>query len=259
MLDVWDEAITTAENLVATKERRTAWLRSQVLTGKVRLKGFNATWKSTKLSDVLTEHGDSSTGAEKVFSVSVHRGLVDQIEHLGRSFAAASTDHYNRVRPGDIVYTKSPTGDFPLGVIKQSKLDHPVIVSPLYGVFTPRSRELGTVLDALFSSPSAAERYLAPLVQKGAKNTMAVTNQQFLRGKLSLPTERQEIETLCRLVEAAQSELAGHRQEVALLRRQKRGLMQKLLTGTWRVPESIDGLLPGVDATGKLAKLEACA
>jgi len=29
------------------------------------------------------------------------------------------------------------------------------------------------------------------------------------------------------------------------LRLQKRGLMQKLLTGAWRVPESIDALMPG--------------
>src|SRR5436190_9187982 len=91
-------------------------------------------WGKRKLSEVLKEHSLKSTGKEQVFSVSVNKGLVNQIEHLGRSFSAASTDHYKRVLPGDVIYTKSPTGNFPFGIIKQSKVAKPVIVSPLYGV-----------------------------------------------------------------------------------------------------------------------------
>ena len=250
MLDAWDDAIATAEELIAAKKRRFDWLRAEVLTGKTRIRGFAAPWITTKLSKVMHEHGGSSTGAEEVHSVSVHRGLVNQIEHLGRSFAAASTDHYNRVLPGDIVYTKSPTGDFPLGIIKQSKLGHAAIVSPLYGVFTPASRELGNVLDALMESPSAAGRLLAPVVQKGAKNTIAVTNQNFLQAQLALPTDPEEITALSKLVDAARAELDVHMCDLSHLRTQKRGLMQKLLTGEWRVPASIDALLPKAEERG---------
>ena len=39
-----------------------------------------------------------------------------------------------------------------------------------------------------------------------------------------------------------------------LLRRQKRGLMQKLLTGEWRVPASIDRLMPGGAEAERLAE-----
>jgi len=244
LLDAWDEAIAVAERLVAAKMRRLDWVRAKILTGKIRLPSFDRPWKITKLSKVLTEHGETSTGLEEVHSVSVQSGLVNQIEHLGRSFAAASTDHYNRVRPGDIVYTKSPTGSFPLGIIKQSKLEKAAIVSPLYGVFTPASRELGNMIDALCASPSAAERLLAPVVQKGAKNTIAVTNKNFLTTLMHLPTDQREIEALSGLVDGARLELNVHQAELKLLRNQKRGLMQKLLTGQWRVPESIDALLP---------------
>lgn len=246
LLDAWDEAIAVAERLVAAKMRRLDWVRAKILTGRIRLPGFDRQWQTTKLGRVLTEHGETSTGLEEVHSVSVQSGLVNQIEHLGRSFAAASTDHYNRVRPGDIVYTKSPTGNFPLGIIKQSKLEKAAIVSPLYGVFTPASRELGNMIDALCASPSAAERLLAPVVQKGAKNTIAVTNKNFLTAQMHLPTDQREIEALSGLVDGARLELDVHRAELKLLRNQKRGLMQKLLTGQWRVPESIDALLPTV-------------
>lgn len=236
VLKAWDEGIAIAERLAAARRERFGWLRETVLGGRARMRGCTRSWRRIRLADVLHEHRETSTGVEPVYSVSVHQGLIDQIEHLGRSFAAASTRHYNRVMPGDIVYTKSPTGDFPLGVIKQSKIDREVIVSPLYGVFTPASRELGVLLDALFSSPAAALRYLTPLVQKGAKNTIAVTNTQFLQGTVSVPGDDRETVALASLVESALEEIAASDHEVEALRRQKRGLMRQLLTGELRVP-----------------------
>src|SRR5690606_15428732 len=140
----------------------------------------------------LSEHKLKSTGKEEVYSVSVHKGLINQIEHLGRSFAAESTDHYNLVRPWDVVYTKSPTGDFPYGIIKQSRVDKNVIVSPLYGVFTPETSELGYMLNIYFESKINVYNYLHPIIQKGAKNTINITNGTFLSKVLKLPVSQKE-------------------------------------------------------------------
>jgi type I restriction enzyme S subunit len=235
ILRTWDEALDKLTALRVANLRRRVWFRTHLFTGKVRLPGHSSEWKLVPLSDVLTEHGLVGTGGEEVYSVSVHKGLVNQIEHLGRSFAASETRHYNRVLPGDIVYTKSPTGDFPLGIIKQSRVDHEVIVSPLYGVFTPATHAVGVILDALFESPVATRNYLHPLVQKGAKNTIAVTNRQFLEGKLHLPMAPAEQKAIADVVNASHAELAGINAEIEALTRQKRGLMQKLLTGEWPV------------------------
>jgi type I restriction enzyme S subunit len=181
------------------------------------------------------EHGLKSSGDEQVFSVSVHKGLINQIEHLGRSFAAKATSHYNRVKPGDIIYTKSPTGNFPFGIIKRSGAKSDVIVSPLYGVFTPKTSYIGIILDAFFESPINAKNYLAPLVQKGAKNTIAITNKRFLEGRITVPSDVGEQNTLAAFVITAKSEIAIMQNQIVTLRHQKRGLMQKLLTGQWRV------------------------
>lgn len=235
ILRTWDDAIEKLEALRAANLRRRIWMRTHLFSGRTRLPGYTGEWRTVPLSEVLHDHGSKSTGAEEVYSVSVHKGLVNQVEHLGRSFSAANTDHYNRVIPGDIVYTKSPTGDFPLGIIKQSKIDREVIVSPLYGVFTPQSYALGVILDALFESPLAARNYLHPLVQKGAKNTIAVTNRQFLEGKLHLPMDPDEQAAIADVVNTSQAELACFDAEIQALTDQKRGLMQKLLTGEWRV------------------------
>ncbi len=235
ILRTWDEAIEKLEALRAANLQRRVWMRTHLYTGRTRLPGYTGEWREVALGEVLTEHGLQGTGAEEVFSVSVHKGLINQIEHLGRSFAAAETGHYNRVLPGDIVYTKSPTGDFPLGIIKQSKISAEVIVSPLYGVFTPVTRPLGVILDALFESPIAVRNYLHPLVQKGAKNTIAITNRRFLEGKLTLPMDAAEQSAIAAVVEVSRAELTAIEAEIEALTRQKRGLMQKLLTGEWRV------------------------
>jgi type I restriction enzyme S subunit len=236
LLRSWDEAICKIEQLITTKEMRRSWIRSQLLTGRLRIPGSQGEWRNLRLGEVLSEHGLKSSGNEEVFSVSVHKGLINQIEHLGRSFAATETWHYNRVTPGDIVYTKSPTGDFPLGIIKHSKTEKDVIVSPLYGVFKPTTPHLGVILDAFFESANNTKNYLAPLVQKGAKNTIAITNTRFLEGRIRVPINVNEQAILANLITAAKSEIEILLKEGEMLRRQKRGLMQKLFSGELRLP-----------------------
>ena len=139
ILETWDEAIEKLSSLIEQKKNLKKGLMQRLLTGKTRLNGFTQPWKEVKLGEVLFEHSQKSCENEAVCSVSVHKGVVNQVEHLGRSFSAANTSNYNLVHYGDVIYTKSPTGDFPYGIFKQSQQKSNVIVSPLYGVFTPKS------------------------------------------------------------------------------------------------------------------------
>jgi type I restriction enzyme S subunit len=238
LLSTWDEAIEKTERLIGEKEKRLDAYARDLFDSKSDNK--HKGWKVVKLKTVLTEHGDNSTGTEEVYSVSVHKGLVNQVEHLGRSFSAANTDKYNRVHYGDIVYTKSPTGDFPLGIVKQSYTEKDVIVSPLYGVFTPITFNLGIVFDFYFSSPARARNYLFPIVQKGAKNTIAITNKTFLSKTLHLPVSEQAQKDVAEFVYAAREEIDLLKQLADKYKAQKRGLMQKMLTGEWRVKLDVE-------------------
>ncbi len=188
----------------------------------------NPDWSERKLSEVLTEHGLKSDGSEQVFSVSVHKGVINQIEHLGRSFSAASTGHYKRVVPGDIIYTKSPTGDFPYGIIKQSKVSMPVIVSPLYGVFTPETTALGYIIDSYFESAENAFNYLSSIVQKGAKNTINITNETFLSKSLVLPTNNKEQQKIADCLSSLDDLITAETGKLKALKSHKKGLMQQL-------------------------------
>lgn len=186
-------------------------------------------WQYVPLASLLTEHGLKSSGSEEVHSVSVAKGLINQIEHLGRSYAAADTSNYNLVLPGDIVYTKSPTGDFPLGVVKRSAIDYNAIVSPLYGVFTPKSDELGRLIDKLFSDPSFSLRYLSPLVFKGAKNTINVTNDQFISGKFPVPSSERMLHKIIDFIVISDQEIAIAEKLIRSIRSRNDGIMQSFL------------------------------
>ena len=141
------------------------------------------------LRDILTERKELNSKGYDVHSVSVSKGVINQVEYLGRSFAAKDTAHYHVVHKGDIVYTKSPTGDFPYGIIKQSYIESPVAVSPLYGVYEPCSFEIGVFLNHYFCNPKNVFNYLHKLIQKGAKNTINITNQHFLDNTIRVPEE----------------------------------------------------------------------
>ncbi len=123
---------------------------------ELQRKGLSrGSWKKMHLSELLTERNERNTNLHQVFSVSVSQGLVNQVGYLGRSFAAKDTSKYNVVHYGDLVYTKSPTGSFPYGIVKQSLNRENVAVSPLYGVFEPNSLAVGEYL-----SPSCRTIYL---------------------------------------------------------------------------------------------------
>lgn len=231
-LSAVDEKIQQLTYKAALLEQYKKGVMQQLFSGKLRFKDENgeeyADWELRKMSDVLFEHKQNSTGNEEVFSVSVHKGLINQVEHLGRVFAAKNTGNYNLVKPGDVVYTKSPTGNFPLGIIKQSKIDKDVIVSPLYGVFTPETKGLGYLLNVYFESPINVNNYLASIIQKGAKNTINITNTTFLSKKIILPISKEEQNKIGSFLEHLDIKIEETIKQLNHVETYKKGLLQQM-------------------------------
>jgi type I restriction enzyme, S subunit len=195
---------------------------------QLRFPGFKAPWAHEPLSKVLKEHKLKNTTGRDVFSVSMEFGIVNQIELLGRSFAAADTSHYTIGRRSDVVYTKSPLKAFPFGIVKQCKFDGEVALSPLYGVFTPPNPHLGLMIEAYFESPNRSKDFLSPLCQKGAKNTLQITNTTFLSGRLPLPTQPAEQQKIAECLSSVDELIAAQARKLDALKTHKKGLMQQL-------------------------------
>ena len=224
MLSLLDERIAT-QNKIIDK------LQSLIKGIMVELQnqGVNkGTWKKVFLSDVLTERNERNTNLFQVFSVSVSQGVVNQVDYLGRSFAAKDTSKYNVVHYGDLVYTKSPTGSFPYGIVKQSLNLENVAVSPLYGVYKPKSIAVGAYLHEYFMSEINTHNYLHPLIQKGAKNTINITNQRFLENCVLLSTNINELLQISRLLRSLNNKIKYQQDILQQYQKQKQYLLRQM-------------------------------
>mgnify|MGYP000452117555 FL=1 len=224
LLTLLDERIATQNKIIEDLQS----LISGIIQNAIQ-KGLNDnTWEMIYLSKLLTERKEKNSNGYEVNSVSVSEGVINQIEYLGRSFAASDTSKYNVVRYGDIVYTKSPTGNFPYGIIKQSFQKHPVAVSPLYGVYEPCSNEAGCFLHYYFLSSIVTTNYLSPLIQKGAKNTINISNLTFLNNMVPYPKEEVGIRPIAALLRNVQIKLNIERLSLVLLEQQKTYLLRSM-------------------------------
>ena len=197
-------------------------------TPRLRFPEFTGEWEERPLSYFLFEHKTKSDGKSDVHSVSVSRGVVNQVEYLGRSFAAADTSKYKLAKPNDIIYTKSPTGDFPYGIVKMNKNPYNVIVSPLYAVYTPINKFVGYILDSYFESPVNTNNYLSSLIQKGAKNTIQISNDTFVSKVMCLPTDPDEQQKIAIFLSEIDSLITAQGQKIEALKDKKKGLLQQL-------------------------------
>ena len=179
------------------------------------------------LRDILIERHIKNIENYEVYSVSVSQGIINQIDYLGRSFASKETLHYNVVNYGDIVYTKSPTGDFPYDIVKRSHIQKPIAVSPLYGVYQPKNDYIGKYLHLYFKSPINTKNYLHRLIQKGAKNTINITNSHFLDNNVFIP-EKPELINIVNLTSAIEDKLVLASRMLDSLKSQKGYLLSKM-------------------------------
>lgn len=165
------------------------------LLPSLRFSGYKDTWERNKLEHHLNVSNEKNTegifGKEDVLSVSGDFGIINQIEFHGRSFAGVSTANYGVVNTGDVVYTKSPLKANPFGIIKTNK-GPAGIVSTLYAVYHPKENVYPDFIQVYFEQYARMNQYMHPLVNKGAKNDMKVSDANALKGDVVFPKVDEE-------------------------------------------------------------------
>ncbi len=213
----------------------------------IRFPEFKDEWKHTKLSELLSEskirNEDLKYGKDKVLSVSGELGIVNQIEHLGRSYAGESVHNYHVVENGNIVYTKSPLKANPFGIIRLNK-GEPGIVSTLYAVYAVNEKTAyGPYLDYYFSLDANTNRYLRPLVKKGAKNDMKINNEYVLHDPIFAPTLKEQTK-IASFLTSIDEKLKAQKQTKIFLEQYKKGVMQKIFSQELRFKDKHEEKFP---------------
>ncbi len=197
---------------------------------ELRFSGFTDDWEQRKLSEVLdivVNKNGNQFEKEDVLSVSDEYGCINQIKFQGRSFAGEDISNYKVVETGDIIYTRSPLKSKPYGIIKVVGKETG-IVSPLYIVNKPKDGYDSQFVYRLFDSPEKTNNYLSPLVRKGAKNTMNISNDEWLSGEIIVSPYYEEQKRIGGFFEMLDEAITLHQHKLDALKELKIGLLQQM-------------------------------
>jgi type I restriction enzyme S subunit len=247
ILSTWDEALETFDALIAAKDRQKQALMQQLLTGKTRVKGFDtsggktksdrfgvypADWKKVALSDIIDEVSARNAGGNglPVLSCTKHRGLVLSQEYFGKRVHAEDTSGYRVVRRGEFAYA---TNHIEEGSIGYQNLVDAGLVSPIYTVFKTKGEIDDNYLFRVLKSPLLLHFYQintsASVDRRGS-----LRYDEFSRIRIWIPSKPEQM-AIAAILDTADQELTLLRTQRQTLDQQKRGLMQRLLTGKKRV------------------------
>jgi len=197
---------------------------------ELRFPGFTDAWEQCKLNEFLSvsdlKNTEDKYNKKDVLSVSGDYGIVNQIEFQGRSFAGVSVSNYGVVETGDIVYTKSPLKLNPYGIIKTNRINNG-IVSTLYAIYKTKENCDSKFIEHYFNLDSRLNKYLKPLVNKGAKNDMKVSSENALIGEVCFPhiTEQKLIADFLDWLDVY---ITLHQRKLEHLQLQKKALLQQM-------------------------------
>lgn len=197
---------------------------------KLRFAGFTEPWKKRQLSYYLTVSKDKNKAGvytkEDVLSVAKEAGVVNQIQYQGKSLAGASLRGYDVILPNEVVYTKSPLRDQPYGIIKTNR-GNAGIVSSLYAVYKPLETVIPEFVEHYFDSDERLNNFLRPIVKKGAKNTLNISDEGILEAYVLFP-ERDEQAMIAKLCDLYNNIIQLYQLKVDKLRTLKSAMLDKL-------------------------------
>lgn len=228
ILSTWDEAIEQMRKLIDAKKSRKKALMQQLLKGKKRLPGFNEPWKKYRLGDLFEERREINYKSLMLLAITGSRGVIPASEIERKDSSNTDKSKYKRIAPGDIGYNTMRMWQ---GVSAVSDLEG--IVSPAYTICAPKENVDVCFIGHFFKYPpiiNLFRRFSQGLVS----DTLNLKFKNFAQITVKMPNldEQQAISKILRI---ADDEVKTLENELAAFEKQKRGLMQKLLTGEIRV------------------------
>ena len=228
ILSTWDKAIDKQTQLIEKLELRKKGLMQQLLTGKRRLPGFSEPWQTHKLQELFSERNETNRMDLPLLSITGDRGVILQIESEKRDTSNDDKSKYKRITKGDIGYNTMRMWQ---GRSALSGLEG--IVSPAYTIVVPNSKVDGYYMSVLFKQPRLVYDFWTHS-QGLVGDTLNCKYRDFGQVRVSCPSYIEQ-KAIAKVLTTADHEIELAQQKLELLRQQKRGLMQQLLTGKKRV------------------------
>ena len=228
VLGVWDEAIEKQARLIEKLALRKRGLMQRLLSAKLRLTGFSEHWKIHKLQELFTERNETNRTDLPLLSITGDRGVILQTESEKRDTSNDDKSKYKRIAKGDIGYNTMRMWQ---GRSALSGLEG--IVSPAYTIVVPNTDVDGYYMSVLFKQPRLIYDFWTHS-QGLVGDTLNCKYRDFGQVHICCPPLAEQ-KAITEVLTAADREIELAKEKLERLRRQKRGLMQQLLTGKRRI------------------------
>ncbi len=230
ILGQWDRGIEVLEKLIGAKEKLKKGLMQQLLTGKKRFPEFKGEeWREYRIGEIFTQRVERGNEHLPLLAITGSDGVIDRDELERRDTSNADKSKYIRICPGDIGYNTMRMWQ---GVSGLSSVEG--IISPAYTVCIPDKNYIDTLyISFLFKFHPIIflfYRYSQGLVS----DTWNLKFHHFSEIKVTLPSINEQ-KKIASVFNSADEEIDLLRKKLERLKDQKKGLMQKLLTGKIRV------------------------
>ena len=227
ILTLWDSAIEKQSQLIEKLELRKKGLMQQLLTGKKRLKGFEGEWKEVKLGELFTERNELHCDDLSLLSIG-QNGVYPQSESDKRDISNSDKSKYKRICPNDIGYNTMRMWQ---GRSALSSLEG--IVSPAYTIVIPQNGVNPLFISVLIKQSRTVYDFWTHS-QGLVSDTLNCKYPDFSQVKVLIPSLPEQT-AIATILTTADQEIETEKNKLEHLRRQKKGLMQVLLTGKKRV------------------------
>jgi len=246
ILSTWDKAIEQTRKLIDAKKSRKKALMQQLLTGKKRLPGFAKShryesyrffelpidWECTQIRDIATESSERNKNREDitVFACSKHRGFVKSSEYFGKRIFSQDTSNYKIIRRDWFGFPANHVEEGSIGLLQCHDIG---IVSPIYIVFNVSDCVIPEYLYAVLKTDTFRHIF-AISTNASVDRRGSLRWREFSLIRVPLPSLPEQ-QAITKVLSAADDEIIQEEHKLKAMKKQKRGLMQKLLTGTIRV------------------------
>lgn len=233
ILSTWDMAIENYKEIIKGFKLRNKGLSQQLLTGKMRVKGFEkANWSLVPIKKIAKDSSRKNPSDKEliVLSCTKYNGLVPSLEYFGRKIYSDNLTTYKIVSKGQFAYATNHIEEGSIGY--QSKYDE-ALISPMYTVFQTDETVNDNFLFRVLKSTNYIHEY-----QKRMEGSIdrrgGLRWDEFSKIKVPVPDLKEQL-AIVEILDKATEELNQYQQKLETLQLQKKGLMQQLLTGKVRV------------------------
>jgi restriction endonuclease S subunit len=246
ILTTWDDALALLDRRIDLARQRKQGLMQRLLTGRVRFPEFvesvarqatrfgdlPAGWRYVPIESIAKEVSVKNRKDHEftVLSCTKYDGLVDSLEYFGRQIFSDNLTTYKIVKRSQFAYA---TNHLEEGSIGYQNLYDAALISPMYTVFETTSDVDDNFLYRVLKTEKY--RHIFEINTNGTVNRRgSIRWDSFKRIKIPLPILPEQ-RRIAGVLQTCDEEIALLERKRDLTAQQKKGLMQRLLTGRVRV------------------------